>query len=102
MLYSFCAMRKTLLGRTLPWQLLAAQDPGPLYLRASSGCGARVCVFVCSGGFFLGCTLTCATANGANAHIQTNNERRREVVARIAMIPPRLISRSPRIVENPN
>src|SRR5581483_864430 len=32
MLYSFCQIRVTVLAPTLPWQLLAAQLPGPLYL----------------------------------------------------------------------
>src|SRR5450432_2942867 len=32
MLYSFCGTRVTVLGRMLPWQLLAAQPPAPLYL----------------------------------------------------------------------
>src|SRR5271170_44668 len=30
--YSFCRMRLLATGLTLPWQLVAAQEPGPTYL----------------------------------------------------------------------
>src|SRR5271168_2507920 len=30
--YSFCRMRLPATGFTLPWQLVAAQEPGPTYL----------------------------------------------------------------------
>src|SRR5271168_2182295 len=30
--YSFCSTRLFAMGLTLPWQLVAAQDPGPTYL----------------------------------------------------------------------
>jgi hypothetical protein len=34
--YSFCKMRLPATGLTLPWQLVAAQEPGPMYLMGSS------------------------------------------------------------------
>src|SRR6266446_5514580 len=33
--YSFCRMRLPATGFTLPWQLVAAQEPGPMYLLGS-------------------------------------------------------------------
>ena len=33
--YSFCRMRLPITGLTLPWQLVAAQDPGPIYFTGS-------------------------------------------------------------------
>src|SRR5882757_9683059 len=33
--YSFCKMRLPAMGFTLPWQLVAAQEPGPMYLLGS-------------------------------------------------------------------
>jgi hypothetical protein len=38
--YSFCRMRLSATGFTLPWQLVAAHDPGPRYF-ADSACPAR-------------------------------------------------------------
>src|SRR5229473_2250002 len=38
--YSFCKMRLPVMGFTLPWQLVAAQEPGPMYL-LDSFCAAR-------------------------------------------------------------
>src|SRR6266481_2523724 len=38
--YSFCKMRLPVMGFTLPWQLVAAQEPGPMYL-LNSFCAAR-------------------------------------------------------------
>src|SRR6476469_3217008 len=40
MVYSFWKMRVTVLGWTLPWQLLAAQLPAPLYLPMAAGAEA--------------------------------------------------------------
>jgi len=34
--YSFCKMRLPTTGFTLPWQLVAAQEPGPIYLAGSA------------------------------------------------------------------
>src|SRR5215471_13950136 len=34
--YSFCRMRLPATGFTLPWQLVAAQEPGPMYLAGSA------------------------------------------------------------------
>src|SRR5256886_10122358 len=33
--YSFCKIRLPAMGFTLPWQLVAAQEPGPMYLMDS-------------------------------------------------------------------
>lgn len=33
--YSFCKMRLPAIGLTLPWQLVAAQEPGPMYFTGS-------------------------------------------------------------------
>ena len=33
--YSFCKMRLPATGLTLPWQLVAAQEPGPMYFAGS-------------------------------------------------------------------
>src|SRR5580700_10816646 len=33
--YSFCRMRLPATGVTLPWQLVAAQEPGPMYFTGS-------------------------------------------------------------------
>src|ERR1700688_2486794 len=33
--YSFCRMRLPATGLTLPWQLVAAQEPGPMYFTGS-------------------------------------------------------------------
>src|SRR5271165_4505628 len=43
MLNSFCQILVTLLGLTLPWQLLAAHPPGPLYLPTPLLGGTGVC-----------------------------------------------------------
>src|SRR5580704_4960569 len=34
--YSFCKMRLPATGLTLPWQLVAAQEPGPMYFTGST------------------------------------------------------------------
>src|SRR5213078_4753726 len=36
--YSFCKIRLPAMGLTLPWQLVAAHDPGPMYLTGSFSC----------------------------------------------------------------
>ena len=33
--YSFCKIRLPAMGFTLPWQLVAAHEPGPMYLIGS-------------------------------------------------------------------
>src|SRR6202035_4870075 len=39
--YSFCRMRLSATGLTLPWQLVAAQEPGPMYLADSLSAAPR-------------------------------------------------------------
>jgi len=39
--YSFCRIRLSATGFTLPWQLVAAQEPGPMYLADSFSAAAR-------------------------------------------------------------
>src|SRR5271157_2116834 len=43
MLNSFCQILVTFLGLTLPWQLLAAHPPGPLYFPTPLAGGADDC-----------------------------------------------------------
>src|SRR3974390_3313725 len=42
--YSFCRIRLPATGLTLPWQLVAAHEPGPMYL---IGSGVSVAADVC-------------------------------------------------------
>src|SRR5208282_4935181 len=42
-LYSFWRTSFSVRGKMLPWQLVEAQEPGPVYLPAPSGAVARVC-----------------------------------------------------------
>src|ERR1700738_5034725 len=39
--YSFCRMRLSATGFTLPWQLVAAHEPGPRYLADSFSAAPR-------------------------------------------------------------
>lgn len=65
--YSFCRMRLPAIGATLPWQLVAAQDPGPMYFWGSF---APFCDSLCwdceSGSMFLaGCRAPAASPRRA-------------------------------------
>jgi hypothetical protein len=91
-------MRTTFFGCTLPWQLLAAQDPGPLYLPMSFGepCGV-FCFCACGAGFGVdcGCTFTCAFKDGVSAMIRKHNkdpQPRRGILARMAIILSKLLA----------
>lgn len=48
-LYSFCRTLFSFRGRTLPWQLVDAHEPGPVYLPAPTEPTARVCEKVFDG-----------------------------------------------------
>src|SRR5271154_4235711 len=43
MLYSFCRTSFSVRGVTLPWQLVDAHEPGPVYFPAASYAESRVC-----------------------------------------------------------
>src|SRR5512138_2170762 len=83
MLYSFCGMRVSDLGRTLPWQLLAAQPPGPLNmpgLRAVAPDGAGACGFC--GAAMIGATAV-RDASASVTIVQSS-----EVGRHMAELPP--------------
>src|SRR5580700_3673212 len=57
MLYSFCRTRLSVRGPMLPWQVVEAQEPGPVYLptassdfaEASENLGRRLCAEALNG-----------------------------------------------------
>src|SRR6266403_1438939 len=73
-------MRTNVFGCTPPWQLLEAQEPGPLYLPASPGVAAGCC---CGCGVSRG--FTCAIDNRFRANKQLKTKDGRNDVARMAI-----------------
>jgi hypothetical protein len=61
--YSFCRIRLPATGLTLPWQLVAAQEPGPIYLTGSPLESVEATFVGWSGPFFAAVVRT-AEASG--------------------------------------